>query len=216
MQRCQCQGLEQETKRWALEDLALYRKGKPVKTTTMLTRTLGEMGVQGATLLDIGGGIGLIPLEMLRQGAASATSVEASSAYLQVAREEAARAELDRRITYIHGDFVSLAARIPDADVVTLDRVLCCYDDVDALVSLSAAKARKLYGLVYPRADWWVRLGLLIENFGYRLRGSLFRAFVHSPERVDRLAREAGLKRAHSQATLGWQVVIYQRSKRSS
>lgn len=211
MDSCQCQGLERETEKWALEDQALYRKGRPAKTTPMLIRALTDAGVEGMTLLDIGGGIGVIPLELLRQGASTAASVEASSAYLELAREEAARAALDRRITFLHGNFVSLAGGIPDADIVTLDRVLCCYDDVEALVSLSAGKARRLYGLVYPRSMWWVRMSMSFQNLGCRLRGSAFRAFVHATERVDRLVRGRGLKMIHHQNTLAWQIVVYQR-----
>jgi magnesium-protoporphyrin O-methyltransferase len=208
---CQCQGLERETKKWALEDLALYRRGKPAKTTPLLINALVRQGVETLSLLDIGGGIGAVQIELLRSGAVAATSVEASSAYLQVAREEAARASMEHRITYIHGDFVSLAASIPEADIVTLDRVICCYDDVKALVSLSASKARRLYGAVYPRSTWWVRLPLFIENMGYRLRRSPFRAFVHPSLLVDRLIRNAGLNLIYQRNTFVWQVVVYQR-----
>lgn len=211
MENCQCQGLERETKQWVLEDLALYRRGKPAKTTPMLIGTLVNMGVEGLTLLDIGGGIGAVQLELLSAGATGATSVEASAAYLQIAQQEAARAGMDQRINYVHGDFVSLASQIPQADIVTLDRVICCYDDVEALVSLSAARAGKIYGLVYPRSVWWVKIALFFENLGYRLRGSPFRAFVHPTELVDRLVRSAGLKEIHRQNTFAWQVVIYQR-----
>jgi SAM-dependent methyltransferase len=208
---CQCQGLERETEKWALEDLALYRSGRPAKTTHLLINALISRGVGGLSLLDIGGGIGVVQIELLRSGAIAATSVEASSAYLQVAREEAARASLEHGITFVHGDFVSLAASIPDADIVTLDRVICCYDDVKALVSLSASKARRLYGAVYPRSTWWTRLPLFLENLVYRLRRSPFRAFVHPSKLVDQLIRNAGLRLVHQQDTLAWQVVVYER-----
>jgi magnesium-protoporphyrin O-methyltransferase len=177
----------------------------------MLISTLLDLGVEGVTLLDIGGGVGTVQLELLRAGATEVTSIEASTAYVQVARQLAAEASLDQRITYIHGDFVTLADRIPEADIVTLDRVVCCYDDVEALVSLSAAKARKLYALVYPRTEWWVRLALFFENLGCRLRGSPFRAFVHPTELVDRLLRTAGLQLIHHDNTFSWQVVVYRR-----
>ena len=123
MIRCQCEGLEMETKKWALQDLAQFRRGKPVKTTLMLINTLVDLGVEGVTLLDIGGGIGAVQLELLRAGVTEATSIEASTAYVQVAKQVAAEAGLDQRITYFHGDFVALADRIPEADIVTLDRV---------------------------------------------------------------------------------------------
>ena len=211
MDSCQCQGLERETRKWALEDLALYRRGRPAKTTPLLINALVSQGVEARSLLDIGGGIGVVQIELLRSGAIAATSVEASSAYLQVAREEAARASMEHRITYVHGDFVSLGASIPDADIVTLDRVICCYDDVKALVSLSASKARRLYGVVYPRSTWWVRLPLFLENIGYRLRRSPYRAFVHPSQLVDLLIRHAGLGPVYQRNTLAWQVVVYQR-----
>jgi magnesium-protoporphyrin O-methyltransferase len=211
VESCQCQGLEKETKKWVLEDLALYRKGRLAKTTPMLINALLSQGVEALSLLDIGGGLGIVQIELLRSGATAATSVEASSAYLQVAREEAARASMEHRITYVHGDFVSLAASIPEADIVTLDRVICCYDDVKALVSLSALKARRLYGVVYPRSNWWVRLALFVENTGYRLRRSPFRAFVHPSQLVDRLIRDAGLRPIYHRNTFAWQVLVYQR-----
>jgi magnesium-protoporphyrin O-methyltransferase len=209
--RCQCEGLELETKKWVVQDLDLYRQGKPAKTTQMLLKALVDLGVGGLTVLDIGGGIGTIQLELLRAGATGATSVEASAAYVEVARQVAAQASLDHRITHVHGDFVTLEDRIPEADIVTLDRVVCCYDDVEALVSLSAAKARKLYALVYPRSEWWVKAVLYFENLGYRLRRSPFRAFVHPTELVDRLVRTAGLQVVYHNSTFSWQVVIYQR-----
>lgn len=211
MPSCQCEGLERETATWVDEDLALYKRGKPANTTRMLIDTLLDLGVQGRSLLDVGGGIGLIQIELLGAGARAAISVEASAAYLRAAAEEARRAGVQDRITYLHGDFVQLAASTRDADIVTLDRVICCYDDVRRLVSLSASKARKLYAAVYPRSTWWVRVPLFFENLGYRLRGSPFRAFVHPTELVDQLIREAGFSQAFRRQTFMWQVVVYQR-----
>jgi len=213
MTSCQCEGLERETKKWVIEDLAQYRQGKPSKTTRMLVTALVDLGVQGLSLLDIGGGIGVVQLELLRAGSTEATSIEASAAYVRIAEQEAARAGLQRKITFVHGDFVRLADQVPQADIVTLDRVVCCYDDVEALVSLSAGKARRLYALVYPRDEWWVKLALLFENFAYRLQGTPFRAFVHHRELVDRLVRRAWLQVVYDRRTFSWQVVVYQRQE---
>ena len=112
---------------------------------------------RGATLLDIGGGVGVAQLDLLSAGLRSATDVDASSAYLDVAREEAQRRGYSERVSYRHGDLVALAPEIEPADIVTLDRVICCYHDMPALVRASAAKARRLYGLVYPHDAWWTR-----------------------------------------------------------
>jgi magnesium-protoporphyrin O-methyltransferase len=211
MDCCQCQGIEIETVQWAEQDLQAYRKGETVKTTTMLTAALLDRGVNGLTLLDIGGGVGAIQLQLLAAGAARATSVEASTAYLDVARKQAMQAGLADRISALHGDFVDLAPRVGPADIVTLDRVICCYHDARSLVSLSAAKALKFYGLVYPRDRWPVRLVLFFENLMLRLRKSPFRSFVHPTELVDHLVREAGLRPVFQKNTFAWQVVIYER-----
>ena len=211
MTRCQCEGLETETRQWVLKDLKLHQKGKPAKTTLEMVRRLKELGVDGQTILDIGGGIGVVQLELLRAGASTATNVEASAAYLEAAGQVSAQAGLENRITQVHGDFVSLADQIPPADVVTLDRVVCCYDDVRALVPLSAAKARKLYALVYPREALWVKVAVYFDNLGYRWRGSSFRVFVHPTALVDSLVRAAGLEQIHHQQTFAWQIVVYRR-----
>src|SRR5947199_213845 len=87
---------------------------------------------------------------MPADGASGATDVDASAAYLAAAREEAARQGHAERVAYHHGNFVDLAATLPPADIVTLDRVICCYHDMPALVERSSAKAARLYGLVYP------------------------------------------------------------------
>jgi magnesium-protoporphyrin O-methyltransferase len=106
-----------------------------------LIDALKTEGIEGATLLDIGGGIGAIQHELLAAGAAHATSVDASNPYLETAREESIRRGLGDRVTYRHGDFVELAESIPPADIVTLDRVINVYPDWERLTQLSAARA---------------------------------------------------------------------------
>jgi magnesium-protoporphyrin O-methyltransferase len=167
--------------------------------------------VQDLTVLDIGGGIGAIQLELLAAGAGKATSVDASAAYIEVAKEEAARKGVAEQISYLHGDFVALANQVPPADIVTLDRVICCYHDARALVDLSAARAQRLYGLVYPRDRWWNRLMIRLENLICRLKRSPFRAFVHPTSLVEGLVRRNGLKPVFQKNTFIWQVVVYSR-----
>jgi magnesium-protoporphyrin O-methyltransferase len=168
-------------------------------------------GVDGASLLDIGSGVGVIPLELLSAGLRSATDVDASGEYIAVARAETQRRGYDGRITYHHGNFVELAPEIEPADVVTLDRVVCCYHDMPALVGASAAKAQRLYGLVYPRDDWWTRSFSAIENAMFRMRRHPYRSFVHSTALVDATVRRAGLERRSLRRNAFWQVVVYTR-----
>src|SRR5215470_5736277 len=149
MSHCQCDGIEScfNPKR-VTRELARYRRNGPLKNTSLLAEALQAQGVAGLTLLDIGGGVGAIAHALLKAGARQAADVDASAAYLVVAREEAERRGLADRITFQHGDFVTLAPTIPSADVVTLDRVICCYDDMAALVGMALARAEKLDGVV--------------------------------------------------------------------
>jgi SAM-dependent methyltransferase len=208
----QCRGIETLfDERTARKDLERYRRKGPLATTGILLDALEREGVHGATLLDIGGGVGAISNELLSAGASRATVVDASPAYLLTAQEEAERQGHRERIEYHHGDFVEVAPGIGPADVVTLDRVICCYDEMEALVFASAERAGRLLGLVYPRDTWWDRLGVSLANLACRVRGSPFRGFVHSPEAVDRIIRTAGLRKRLYRTTPIWQVVVYAR-----
>jgi ubiquinone/menaquinone biosynthesis C-methylase UbiE len=163
------------------------------------------------SLLDIGGGVGAVQHELLEKGASRATSVEASPAYLKAARAEARRRGLDERVSYLSGNFTELAASIPPADIVTLDRVICCYDDADQLVALSAGRALKIYGLVYPRDTWWLKVALKFANLFFRLRRCPYRAFSHPSERVESIIHHSGLQLRSYHRTLVWQVAVYTR-----
>jgi 2-polyprenyl-3-methyl-5-hydroxy-6-metoxy-1,4-benzoquinol methylase len=209
---CQCRGIETEfDRREAARRLADYRKNGPASTTRMLIEALQSADVANLTLLNVGGGIGAIQYALLKAGARSAISVDASTAYIDAAKEEARRQGLHDRISFHRGDFVKLADDIPPVDIVTLDRVICCFDDMPALVSLSAARARELYGLVYPRDAAWIRLALRLENLFQRIKGSHFRAFVHPTAAVEAILHQYGLARRHYRRSGVWQIAVYGR-----
>lgn len=213
MSSCQCQGIEiQFNQREAANKLADYRKHGPIRSTRLLIAALLEAGVRDRTLLDIGGGVGAVQVELLKAGARAAVSVDASPAYLDAAQQEARRQGLSNRVEFHQGDFVELADDIPPADIVTLDRVICCYHDMPALVRRSADHARQLYGLVYPRDATWVRLGLRLENLFQRLKGSPFRVFAYPTTAVEAVLRDRGLRRQFHRYTGVWQIAVYGRS----
>lgn len=212
MNCCQCQGIEELfSQEFVNKEIMHYRAKGPDKTTRMLTAAIKMEGIDGLTLLDIGGGVGAIQHELIEAGVDTVTSVEASTAYLNAAKAEAQRKGILDRIRYHYGNFVDLAADIAPADIVTLDRVICCYPDVENLVGLSAARARKWYGLVYPRDVWWIKLGLALENVYFRLRRSPFRTYSHATKLVEDILGGYGLRRCFFRQTLAWQVVIFTR-----
>jgi hypothetical protein len=193
----------------AERDLRRYRRRGPDAITRLMVAELRRWSVEGGQLLDVGGGIGVI-CAVLADTAVAATLVEASPAYLEVARRQllsryASPAQL------FFGDFVGIAGTLPDADVVTLDRVVCCYPDVEALLGAAAARARRLLAFTYPRNRWPVRAVNALQNFLRRLKGSEFRTFVHPPQRMRAVLENAGLVHASRSRTLGWTLDLYRR-----
>ena len=175
----------------------------------MLIEALKEEHVEGLTLLDIGGGLGAIQHEMLDAGVQSARDIDASRAFLTAAKAETARRGYAERVDYQHGNFVDLAENVSPADIVTLDRVICCYPDMQELVSLSVARAGKYYGLVFPREDWWMKAYHVLQSLFLRLTRSRFRTFLHPTEAVEELVKDRGFRRCFYRRTFVWQVVLY-------
>jgi len=209
----QCAGIEQEfNEAVARRELARYRRRGPGGTTRLLIDALKQAGVGGQTLLDIGGGVGVIQHELVSDGLDRVTSVDASPAYLDAQRTEAARRGYAGRAAYLAGDFVALAPQVPPADLVTLDRVICCYHEMSALVGASASRALRLYGIVIPRDAWWNALGIRLVNFVLRLRRSPFRTFLHAPAAIEAVIHDQGLRRREFlRETLVWRVAVYAR-----
>ena len=182
-----------------------------MRMTRALIDALAEGGVERQTVLDIGGGVGAVHHELLRSGAATAVDVDASRAYISAARDEAARQGHADRVQYVAGDFVAVAPEIAPADLVALDRVICCYPDMASLVGRSASLARRRYGLVYPRDTWFSRVGIRILNLQCRLTRSPFRAYVHRTADVEAIVASHGLVRRLHRTSLIWQLSLFER-----
>ena len=216
MSCAQCQGIEHQFGSAAVRrKLRQYRRRGPDKTTRLLIEAvraaLVASDVHDATLLDIGAGLGAIHHALLDGRVSRAVHIDASEAQLAAAREETERRGHGGRVEFLHGNFVDMAPGIPPADIVTLDRVICCYDDMPGLVSRSVEKATRLYGAVYPRDVAWMRIAIAGLNVFERVKRSTFRVFLHDPRANDAEHRAAGLTRLSVRETLGWQVVVYRR-----
>jgi len=206
-----CAAEAQFNRKVAQRDLRRYRRRGADATTRLILAELRRWPLEVWRLLDVGGGIGVISRELADTGVASATIVEASPAYLEVARREVGTRYGPRPTQFILGDFAVIADTLPDADVVTLDRVVCCYPDAEALLRQAAGRARQLLAFTYPRDRWYVRTLIVLENLWLRLTGKKFRAFVHAPERMAAVLEAAGLVRATRRETLVWTLDLYRR-----
>ena len=202
---------EQFGEKHAAKDLRRYRVKGPDRTTRLLVDALKREGVDGASLLDVGAGIGVVHHELLAMGAASALHVDATTANIKAAQDEVTRLGHSGRVRFLRGDFVTLAAEIPPADVVTLDRVICCYPNMEELVSASASRARRLYGAVFPRERWLIKVYLAVTNVARRLRQNSFRSYVHSVDAIDAAVQRQGLRLCSVTETFSWRVAVYSR-----
>lgn len=194
----------------AERDLKRYRRRGPASITRLLLQAVQRSPLKGAHILDIGSGIGVIDAE-LADSVSAATLVEASPAYLEVARREVGP-RYRSGAKFLLGDFVQIAQSIYPADVVTLDRVVCCYPDFEALLKAAAVRTRQLLAFTYPRDRWYVRAFFALGNLFFRLKGSRFRAFVHSPQRMRAVLLGAGLAHDGSFGTFVWSGEVYRRA----
>jgi len=149
----------------AERDLRRYRRRGADTVTKLILAQLRRWPLQDKRLLNIGGGIGVISAELAADGIASATLVEASPAYLEVARQELQSRYGSRSTQFLLGDFARIADTLPDADVITLDRVVCCYPDAEGLLRGAASRTLQLLAVSYPRDRWYMRTATAVQNF---------------------------------------------------
>ena len=197
--------------RRADDRLREYRSNGPNGWTRRLVAGLAEGGVDGLTVLDIGAGVGAVHHALLEAGAASAVDVDASGPYIDASRTEAERRGLGERVTYVKGDAVARAADLAEADLVALDRVVCCYPHMEALVRVAADRTRRRLGMVLPRDDAWIRAGVDVSNRWSALRGNPFRVHVHRTSDVLAVAVAGGLVPVGSHRGRFWQTMILAR-----
>jgi magnesium-protoporphyrin O-methyltransferase len=150
-------------------------------------------------------------VELAGAGMASVTLADASAGYLEAARRHLATRDAALPAQFILGDFAVTADSLPDADIVTLDRVVCCYPDAQALLRGAAARARGMIAFTYPRDTWYVRAAIVLENSWYRVKRDPFRAFVHSPEGMASVLEAAGFAHAARRTTPQWALDLYRR-----
>jgi len=195
----------------AKADLKDYRKHGPAKHTKLIIEAVRSLGLKNAALLDIGGGIGAIHHDLLADTAQQATHVDASSAYLKIAIEEAQRLGHESQVKFIHADFTDVADDVPQVDVVTLDRVVCCYPNFRELLKVASSKSRTAVVLTYPRETWWLKAGMAVGNFFLKLRNDPFRVFVHPVAEIESVLNREGLKRLSTHRLFIWEMSLYQR-----
>lgn len=165
-----------------------------------------------ATVMEIGCGSGAVHQELLRRSAArSAVGVDASSSYLAAAKQNAQTLNLKEKVSYLHGDFAQSAEFNIAADLVLLDRVICCYPHLEALLGKAAAQTNRYLAISFPVDRWWVHMAHRMADTVLKLIGSGYHPYVHSYAAIQSVAAAAGMQPVHTDRRHIWQIAVFER-----
>jgi 2-polyprenyl-3-methyl-5-hydroxy-6-metoxy-1,4-benzoquinol methylase len=215
MTSCHCQAVNQQfDRRIAQRDLRRFLRRGPEPATRHILAALAVVPLPPEpTLLDVGGGIGVLHHILLDRGFARAVQVDIAEAYLATAAAEAERRGHAGRVAFRPGDFSAMASTLPRADVVTLDRVVCCDPDFARLLAAAADRARCAVVFSYPRPRWLVRAFVATANAARRFVGRAFRAYVHPPAAMAAVLERSGFRRGWMGGTWVWVVEVFLRKE---
>lgn len=182
--------------------------------TRRLLDALLERDPTGQTVFEGGSGPGALVVELLSAGASSATGVDLSAEAVAYAAERAAGAGVGDRARFVVGD----AATLPLAqhDWVVLDKVICCYPDMERLLANTITAARSLYAFALPVSYGWrgliAKVAFVTEEIVLRLLRRPCPAYVHDIGRIEARLREAGFKSVHREALGMWHIGVFART----
>jgi len=186
------------------------RRGLP-GSARWLVHTLTTAGVKGRSVLEVGGGVGGLQIELLEAGADRSTNVEIIDTYEPAAEALIAERDLGGRVERRIDDFASAAAETPPADLVVLHRVICCYPDAHVLIDAACGHAHERVAITIPRESAWIRVGLGAMNAWLRMRRIAFRSYVHPLEPMLAVAAGRGFRMAERHHGVVWQSFVLER-----
>jgi magnesium-protoporphyrin O-methyltransferase len=195
--------------RQARRDAKQYRRKGLDRAARWMVGVARDHGIQGATTLEAGGGIGAIQIELVKTGALRSTIVEMSSGYETEAARLAREAGVADRITRRIGDFSS--SDVEPADIVVLHRVVCCYPDYEKLLAAATARARRLLVFTHPPGGLLGKLFVGVANAWMRLTRSTLRVFAHPPAALREAVRRHGFELVANRARGFWRGLAFAR-----
>ena len=200
------------TAKTARREIKRYRRKGATGTTKTMLEGLGRLDARGGVLLDIGGGIGVLHHELLDGRFDRAVHVDAAHAYLDIARAEAARRGHGDRVEFRFGDAAAAGEQLPESDLVVLDRVVCCYPDEEALLTVATTKARRWVALSYPRNRLVMRVVVALMNLFERLFRDGFQVFVRPEDQLLDVIIRRGFAAVFDHRSPLWRTTVLQRS----
>ncbi|HJQ77128.1 MAG TPA: SAM-dependent methyltransferase [Acidimicrobiia bacterium] len=188
-----------------------YRRRGLDKTAAGMVDFLRNRGVEGMTVLEVGGGVGEIQVELLEAGAERSVNVELSDGYEDAAARLLDEKGLNGRVERRLGDFVEAVDDLEPADIVVLNRVICCYPWMERMVEAATVSTGSLLVLAIPRDRWLGHVFIAVENIFHRIRGRRFRAFIHPVTEIESRVTRAGLTRVYARQDMFWRGLVFSR-----
>jgi 2-polyprenyl-3-methyl-5-hydroxy-6-metoxy-1,4-benzoquinol methylase len=194
---------------FARKEIKRYRRrGLPARARKLLAAVEQVTELNEKTTLEIGAGAGALTVELLRRGAATATAVDAVPAMIAAARVLADEFNVGDRLQLVQADFAENASSIESADVVVLDRVICCYPDWASMLSAAAVRARQVLVMTYPRDTALWRAEAKVFNAVMRIFRKDFTFHVHPADRMQKLLDTYNLTPRVAGRHFMWEILI--------
>ena len=200
------------SERGARSQARSYRRNGLDATSRRIVDLLKDQGVDGLTLLEVGGGIGAIQIELLKAGLARAVSVELTPTYETAAVELLREAGLEDRVERRVMDFVNAGSDIAAADIVVMNRVICCYPDMPRLAGAAADHAKSTLVMSFPKERWWSRVLMWMANVGMGMARREFRIFLHPTAQILATGERHGLKLSADRQGMFWEIAALRRA----
>jgi 2-polyprenyl-3-methyl-5-hydroxy-6-metoxy-1,4-benzoquinol methylase len=189
-----------------------YRRRGLDRTSRRIAGFLKKQGVVGRTLLEVGGGIGAIQIELLKAGITRAVNIELTPTYEEAAQALLREAGLEDRVERRVMDFAEATAEVEAADIVIMNRVICCYPDMPKLAGAAADHTREVLVVSFPKERWWTRALIGIGDLVLRVARQQFQVFLHPPDKIIATTERHGLKRFSNQTSFFWEVASMRRT----
>lgn len=194
--------------RYASQLARQYRRHGLTAPAQKIVEYAVSKGIAGATVLEIGGGIGDIQLELLKHGAARTTNIKLSGSYESEANRLIQQAGFEGQMQRILSiDLATNPTVLTPFDIAILHRVVCCYPDYELLLTAAATHAQRMVVFSHPPHNWFTRFGTKLMNAGLGIVRSTYRAFSHDPKAMVAVLQRHGLVSEYRSAEGMWRIV---------
>jgi magnesium-protoporphyrin O-methyltransferase len=200
------------SKKRAHAEARRYRHRGLDRTSRRIAELLKQHGIVSRTLLEVGGGIGAIQIELLRAGITRAVNIELTPTYEEAAQGLLREAGLEDRVERRVMDFAEPTGAVEAADIVIMNRVICCYPDMPKLAGAAADHTQEVLVVSFPKERWWTRAVISLGDLALRVARQQFQVFLHPPDKIIATAERHGLKSVSNQTSFFWEVASLRRT----